>query len=407
MKLIKYILIVFTCFAFLSCNKDLLDNSSFELSKPILTDSGVVINWAIPKINNFRYYEILRSIDGKSFQTIKTDSTSINSTQYLDIAYPLGGNVTYRIALFANNIYVSNNVNINIPKPIELNFDPSNAYIMPELGKMLFFKGGWNDAYAYLFDYKNNSILKQINLPIKTTGYAFGFGKFKDNYEFYFNDGWDFKMQVYDALSFQPSTSVNFSTSYTHVFSVSDRYIFYYDFDHIRIIDREILAISDYWSVNNFFNKLYYINSQNKLIGFTSDQIVLMTLGNTGNVLGESIKKYQNSTAYDYIEGTNYIYGGYYDWKIINIQNWEENVLLDENSKEINFSLFHYSNNIIYAYSNTKKEMYCYSTDNLKLLKVIPTRVDPRILLSDDNYLYLLQSNFSGSTIIDKIKLIK
>jgi hypothetical protein len=371
---------------------------------------GIVIDWESIDISGFRYYEVLRSADGIRFSTINNiDSTNSpafdkTNTSYTDIPYPLENILYYKVAAIGEEIVVSEKTSIQVPNPIELEFDPSAAYIIPGRNEILFFISNWDDTYFYLFDYKNNMVLKTLHLNIETTGYAQGFGKFNGNYEFYFNDGWDYQMDIYDALNFNYKSSFNFSASYTHLSSDYSNYIYYHYFDNIYIINRTTLTSETYNSNNNYFNELYLMDGLNKLIGFTSDRILLFELGNSGNIISETYKDIDYPLSYDYIKGTKYISGGdYSEPKIINTDTWEEFELKDENNKAIDFSLFHTNNGVLYGYKS--RMIYCYNLDNLALIEAFPTRVEPRIILSDDQDLLLIESTFSGKTIIDKMKL--
>lgn len=411
MRLIKVLLCISLIALFGGCEKEKIKVP--DTPKVYFGNRGIVIEWESSNISGFSYYEVLRSTDGTRFNTINNiDSTNspafeISNTSYTDIPYPFEDILYYKVAVIGEGgkeLEVSEKVSIEVPKPIELEFDPSAAYIMPERNEILFFKSAWDDTYFYLFDYQNSEMLKSLNLNIKTTGYAQGFGKFNGNYEFYFNDGWDFQMDIYDALNFSYKSSFNFSASYTHISSDYSSNIYYHYFDNIYIVNRTTLTSETYHSNNNYFHELYLMEGLNRLIGFTSDRILLFDINNAGNITNETYKDFEYPLKYDYIPGTKYIFGGdYSDSKIINTETWEEQELKDEYNNIMDYSLFHAKNGVLYAYKN--KMMYCYNLNSLELIEVFSTRVEPRIILSDNNDLILIQSSFSGRTIIDKMKL--
>lgn len=413
MRLIKIILYILLIALFGGCEKEGIKLPNTP--KVYFGNRGIVINWEPSDISEFNYYEVLRSTDGIRFYTIN-NIDSINSpafkrstTSYTDIPYPFEDTLYYKVAVMGvggKELDVSEKASIKVPKPIELGFDPSGVYIMPERNEILIFKSAWGDTYFYLFDYKNNKILKSLNLKIISTGYAQGFGKFNGNYEFYFNDGSDFKMDIYDALNLSYKSSFNYFATYTNISSDNSNHIYYNVFNNIEVVNRTTLKSESYYSNNNYFDKLFLMDGQNKLIGFTYDKILIFELSNSGHIANETSKVFNNPSSYIYIKGTKYIFGGDYNKrKLINTDNWKEQELKGPNNNIMNFSLFHVKNGILYAYNN--KMIYCYNLDNLELIEMFPTRVEPRIILSDDNDLLLIQSSFSGRTIIDTMKLTK
>lgn len=411
MRLLKILCITLITLLIVRCEKE--EFKVLEAPQLHFGNRGIVIEWNPTDISGFKYYEVLRSTDGIHFSTVNnissTNSTAFdkNNTSYTDIPYPFEDMLYYKVAVLGENgeeLEVSEKRSITVPKPIELDFDPSAAYMMAECNEILFFKSAWSDTYYYLFDYNSNKIINSLNLSIRSTGYAYGFGKFNGNYECYFNNGWNFQMEIYDALNFYYKSSFNFSTSYTSIESDYSNYIYWHEFDNIYMVNRSTLTVERYHSNNNYFNKLYLMEGQNKLIGITDDKIILFEMSSPGHISKETSKNITNSSGYEYINGTNLIYGSdYSESKIINTDNWEEVELKDENNNAIYFSLFHVKNGVLYGYRN--KTIYCYKLDNLELIEVFPTRVQPRIILSNNQDLFLVQSTFSGKTIIDRMKL--
>jgi hypothetical protein len=411
MHLIKIVLSITLITLFAGCEKE---QSLVHITPEVyFGNRGIVIDWEPSGISGFSYYEVLRSTDGIRFTTvnnidsINSPAFEIDSTSFTDIPYPFEDILYYRVAVMGEDgkeLEVSKKVSIVVPKPIELEFDPTEAYIIPEKNEILFFLSAWDNTYFYLFDYENKEIIKLLKLKIISTGYAQGFGKFNNKYEFYFNDGSDFKMLIYDALTFNYISSFSFSAAYTQICSDFSKYIYYQNFDNIYIVDRTTLESKKYNSNNNYFQEMYYMDGVNRLIGFTNDRILLFDLDNEGNITNETYKDVENPYYYHYITGTKYIYGwDYSESKIVNTDTWEEQELKDEYNNSRDFSLFHAKNGVLYAYKN--RRIYCYRLDNLELTEVFPTRVEPRIILSDDKDLILIQSSFSGRTIIDKMKL--
>jgi hypothetical protein len=394
-KRFQFLIILLVFFA--ACKKESV--KIINLSDPYMDGRGIVLNWEYMEIPGFKYYQILRSTNGKDFYFIDNPGTpdsgllNINKTTYTDILYPVADNVYYKVAAFGDEIVASNMVGFVVPKPLTLHFQPEATYIIPEKGQILFFNSNEIDSYFYLFDYINNTLLDSIKLSFEYS-YAIGFGDFPENHEFYFYNFslGNIKMAIYNIEPFNKMAEFDFLAGQTDVITNKTNSIYYAYFDNIFCINRE-----------TYINRLYYSDIQNKLIGIASD-LVSYDLDTTGIIIGETAKYLNLPYGSVYIEGTSFIYGSNYLGNIlINIENGlEYNISeLCEGLEEV--SCFYSKNNVLYLYGELN--IFCYSLPDLNLIEKIPTRIDPDMILSDDYNLFLFEFVNGSETVIDNIKL--
>lgn len=414
MSLIKNFVWVVMLALLISCEKE--EDHAGVLNAPnvYLGNRGVVVEWQPADIANFKYYEVLRSTNGTDFDVIPSFSTYdstlslINHTTFTDIAYPLVGKVYYKIAAYGDERIESPQAGLTVPKPIKLDFFPLEAHMMADKERILLFNNEFGGPKLSLLDYKNGTILKQYTLPSEHTGFSYGFGKFQSNYEFYFYGNSEPKMEVYDALTFDYKTSFTYDQPWSVVTSDFSKFIYYTNNKNIITVDRTTLASKTYTSSMDFiFERIYRMEGANKLFGITYPVgIANIELTDQGTVTGVLHFKMPGVNYIGFIEGTNYIYtNGLDGFNVILTDNWLKSSLLDENGQSLNPSLLHAKNGVLYAYSG--RWIYCYSLDKLKLKEYFPTRVEPNLLLSDDNELILISKTTNGEAIIDKMELSK
>lgn len=395
------------------CEKDEEAVKVIDAPKVYFGNRGIIVEWKPTDVSGFRYYQVLRSTDGKDFTEVyghlndDEGSSDINHTTYTDIVYPFADSVYYKVAAYGNGKIESQKVGLAIPAPMELDYDPSAGYIMPEREEILFFKGYDARGTRFsLYDYRNGIKKKELKLEVEVSGFTQGFGKFKGNYECYFHDSWKTQMDIYDALNFDYKGSFDFEQPYSSVTSDFSNFIYYKEFRDILIVNRNTLNTTRYSNKENvMLASVQYMESQNKLIAVTDPKgISLFELGDSGTIVNEFHKKLNNVDIINYIQGTKYIHTeALNSSKIINTENWEEKSLLDEHGKTLYPGILHAKNGILYAVSGQK--IYCYSLDKLELIEYFPARIEPYMLLSDDKDLILISRTFGHTAIIDKMKL--
>jgi hypothetical protein len=392
---------------FAACKKE--DFKIINLSDPYMGGRGIVLNWEFTEIPGFKYYQILRSTNGKDFYfcgDLRDINHNINHTTYTDILYPAADKIYYKVAAFGDEIIASNMVSIVVPKPVKLHFQPEATYIIPERSQILFFNSNENESYAYLFEYINNTLLDSINLSVPYNIYSLGFGDFPGNHEFYFNSNWngEIKMSIYDIETLNKTEEFDFIDSNTDIITNKNNSIYFYDYNNIYIVNRATLNVVLYNKNGYHFDRFYYMENKNKLIGVGYDLLMTYDLDNSGNIISETAKVMNLPQESEYIEGTDYIYTlNYFGNILINIENSQEYNISDlcEGLEEV--SCFHSKNNVLYLYGD--RNIYCFSLPDLTFIEKIPTRKDPNIILSDDSDLFLFEFENGSETIIDKIKL--
>jgi len=351
----------------------------------------------------------MRATNGQHFSTINnvdsigTDAFNKDVTTYTDSNFPYVDSIYYKVMAFGDEIVSSSTVCIHIKKPILISQYISNAYVLPEEKKILVFAEDWSDSYMYLFDYTTNQLLKKEKINIHSSGSAIFFGKYNGKYEFYFFDSSNSTICIYDALTLVQIASVNFWGSYS-MFSTNNNGTIYSNngYSYTNIIDRKKLTTTSYQG-NNYIDKLYYMNFNNKLLGLYYNKIVLYSLDDNGNITAENSKSLNYSSNPIYIENSNLVYWGDNGFKkIINTDNWQENTLKFSNNVYKEFSVLYSTKNILYACANYENKLYCFSMTDFKLIKTVDIRFTPNKFLSDSNYLF-----FYGNSTVDKIKLVQ
>jgi len=269
------------------------------------------------------------------------------------------------------------------------------------------FGSNGSNSYMYLYDYSTNTLINKIRINVTTTGSVIFFGKYNGKYEFYFFDSWNDKLNIYDGLTLTPIASMAYWSGYP-MFSVNNNGTIYSNngSSYISIISRKDLTTTAYQGIN-YVEQLYYMNANNKLLGLYSNKIVLYTLDDKGNITAENFKSFNYSTYPIFIENSNLVYwGNQGSRKIINTDNWQENVLTVSNNVSKEFTILYSAKNVIYACTSAENKLYCFSMTDFKLIKTINIRFIPTKFLSDSDYLFFYGYT-NGLNIIDKIKLVQ
>ncbi len=87
------LLFIALCFTILISYKKKENEFDFSISNISINDSGVLIEWNKVDVSNFKHYEVLRSIDGKRFETINniyslnSQAYDVDITSYIDLSY--------------------------------------------------------------------------------------------------------------------------------------------------------------------------------------------------------------------------------------------------------------------------------------------------------------------------------
>jgi hypothetical protein len=409
--------LVFSAFFLLiisSCEND-KSNTPFDITEIKFEGYGVKLQWNQIYVDNFKCYQVLRSLDGIQFDTLNNvggSNADMSKTSYTDYVYPLVSKLYYKIIAVGDYHVITPKLGIEIPELKKLDFSPTASFILPEQKKILFFKSNWNDSFIYLYDYENNTLVKQQALRIHSTGMAYGFGKNLQNYEFYFYDGDMFEMQIFNAMDFTKSSFLSFQNTEDDIISDNNGHIFYTSFSNIYNLNRESLTATYYSSsLVSFFKEIHYVEKLNKIIAFDTfdPKIVILTLDETGNVVNETYNQFPDGTGLSYIPGSKYIITkGYdaltyqYESNIIDIENWQSWQLLDENEMPLNISTINARNNVLYVTGLSQNQLFCYSMTDFKLIKKIPLRIAPSdVLFEDDTHLVLISNSYSDRCIID------
>lgn len=400
---------------FVGCEKEEEVVKVLDAPKVYFGNRGIVIEWEPAEMTGFMFYQVSRSTDGIYFNEIfgrRNDdegSSDINQTIYTDFVYPFADSIYYKVAVYGNGWIESPKAGLAMPAPMELDYDPSSGYIMPEREEILFFKGNDDRGTRFtLYDYKNGTKKNELNLEIEVSGFTQGFGKFKGNYECYFRDSEKPHMDIYDAINFDYKGSFDFDQYYSSITSDFSNFIYYHVFRDILIVNRNTLKTSSYRNKENIMlESVQYIEGQNKLISITNPKgISLFELGDSGTIVSEFHKRLNDAIKINYIQGTKYIYTETLNGsKIINTENWEEKNLLNEHGQILYPGILHAKNGVLYVTDG--QWIYCYTLDKLELIEHFHARIGPYMLLSDDKDLILVSRTFGHTAIIDKMKLSK
>jgi len=404
------IFIVFSLFLIVGCKDEIRTVQSLTA---IQNGNEITLKWTPTSISGFKYYRIMCASDGQHFSTINnvdsvgSDAFNKDITTYADSNFPYVDSVYYKIMAFGDEIISSPNVCIHIKKPTMISESITNAYVMPDESKLLVFGSNGSNSYMYLYDYSTNTLINKIRINVTTTGSVIFFGKYNGKYEFYFFDSWNDKLNIYDGLTLTPIASMAYWSGYP-MFSVNNNGTIYSNngSSYISIISRKDLTTTAYQGIN-YVEQLYYMNANNKLLGLYSNKIVLYTLDDKGNITAENFKSFNYSTYPIFIENSNLVYwGNQGSRKIINTDNWQENVLTVSNNVSKEFTILYSAKNVIYACTSAENKLYCFSMTDFKLIKTINIRFIPTKFLSDSDYLFFYGYT-NGLNIIDKIKLVQ
>ena len=402
--------IVFSLLLLVGC-KD--ENQSVQFTSAIQDGNEITIKWSPTSVSGFKYYRIMRASDGQHFSTINdadsvgSDAYDRNKTTYTDSSFPYVDSVYYKIMAFGDEVISSPNILIQIKKPIVISQSIGNSFIMPEENKMLVFGSNGSNSNMYLYIYTTNTLIKNAPITINTSSSTIFFGKYNGSYEYYFFDSWNYKINIYDGLTLTQTATMDFWSSYPLFTTNNNGSLYSTNGSYsINMINRKDLVTKTYQG-SSYIDKLYYMNSNNKLLGLNSNKIVLYTLDNTGNIISDNSKTFNYSTSPVYIENSNLVYwGNNGSRKIINTDTWQENVLTIPTNVNKEFSILYSANNVIYACNYNENKLYCFSMTDFKLIKTINIRFVPTKFMSDTEYLFFNGSS-NGINIIDKIKLVR
>jgi hypothetical protein len=286
---------------------------------------------------------------------------------------------------------------------------------MQDQNKILFFEDSWSNSQLYLYDYINDSILDSLNLDVKSTAYAIGFGKTNGNYEFYFNDGDSPTLQIINANSLDIITSIELVDIDKDIISDNHGYIYAARFGEIYSINRQTQEIKTTQG-SGFYEKTIYNQNSNCIISLNSwgSKVLKLKLDDNGNIIQKSqLEVSNNLNDLYFIDNSNLIYftdyndAGYYDQTLINLDDLSTYQLKNEKGEYITFSIFYSKNNVLYAYKNNQRKIYCYSIDNLEFIKTIPTRIIPSFIFVDQNNNLITVYNdiFTKKCMVDIMKL--
>ena len=407
-KLLYSILLLL--FILTGCKNDNLKVPTLKLTQD---GNSIILNWNSSNNPGFKYYRIMRATDGQHYSTINNvDSLTSNAhnkniTTFTDTSFPFVDSIYYKVMVFGDDIISSQNECIHISKPISVPLPISDAYIMPDINKILVLQSNGSNTSMSLYDYTTNALIKTVSLYIESTGSAIFFGKYNGNYEFYFFDSWNDVLNVYDGLTLTKTGSMTFWDSYPMFVSPGNGFIYSNSTSsYMRIINRKSLSMTTYQG-SNYIDHLYYMSVNNELLGSYYNKIVLYTLDASGNISTEKSQSYNYSSNLIYIENSNLIYWGNYGSRIIiNTETWLEYALNVSNNGYKEFSVLYSKNNVLYACANNESVLYCFSMTDFKLIKTINIRFVPVKFLSDSNYLFFFGPS-NGQYIIDKINLVQ
>jgi hypothetical protein len=414
-SIIIFIFFIITIFS--SCKKENADNT-FKLDDPVLSDSGVVLNWNLPTIENFNYYQVLRSLDGIYFNPIvisDSGSAFLNNyynTSALDLGYFNGYANYYQLLSQGTHTIYSNIVKIQIPSPIVLHFTTLDAFAIPNSKYILIINWGGQNSYTiYLYDYENNNILKSLNLKTYSGSKGYYYGNSGEGYEFYFNDGSRSLLYVYDVNTLDLKDSIIYYGSGQHFAADSKKYLVYWDINRLYSIDRKSKSTNSIIADNYGYSNVFYLPSSDRFVceADNATGYNYYKIDNNNNISFDSFFSYdREGNTYTYLPETNKLYaynsmGGVYNF-VLDLEEQSIGHFLDFDNNQIPvFGCWSGENQIMVA-SPTNK-IYIYSASTLEILKVITVKYYPNVIVASDKYLICLTSTLNGLTLVDKIKI--
>jgi len=392
---------------FTSCKEEI--QRVITLSEPVQNENVILLNWKADIVPGFKYYQVLRAVDGLHYSTINhvdsagSDAYNKDITSFSDMNFPFVDSIYYKIQAIGDDIISSRNVCIHIKKPFMFDQPIRSACIYPDIQKALIFTG-YGDAQMYLYNLSTSLIDNNLKIHVESTGSQIGYGKYNGNYEYYFFDSWNDIITVYNAMTMAKVGSLSMWSDYPSIISDKNGNIFIFSeySSNITIINREQFIKTNFYY--NYFQTLKYNTDKNTISAVCSSKFVEFSLDLHGNMTPLTTKDIPAYGFNLFIENSDLLYrGNSGSRKVINTNTWQEYTLKDENNAYCEFSVLYSKNKIVYASKGTR--IYCYSLNDLKLVRMLDVRFTPTQFLSDDHYLYFYGS-YNTQNLLDKIVLL-
>ena len=315
---VKCIFIFAILLSIYSCKED--EALTLTLHTPQQVDNTIALKWDETNISGFQYYMVMRSSDGKYYQTINDITTTTSDafqrgmTTFNDNSYPLGvDTLYYKVMAIGNETASSKDLCYVIESPIVLlKGSFIDMFYMDESEKIsvLYYDYSSYKSLLNVFDLKTGIFSPEsVNVDLSSSVNWYLWGKYNGKTEFYNYDS-DYSIYVYDASTLQTSSTLQVpGYMWYQPFATNNKGMIYIlDYYSLYSISRASNTYTQYESANySYDDKLYYNSKDNKLYAVDYNQTKIFDLDDEGNVTGEEV--YNMGSIYSkplYVENSSF-----------------------------------------------------------------------------------------------------
>lgn len=407
----KYLLFLTIAILIVACNDNDIKIINVQATE---TEEGITVEWSKPDITGFKFYQIMRSSDGKTYSVINSisdktsDSYKSNVTTFVDYTYPFADSLYYKVIAVGDESVSSENILVKTNKPFIVNNQIYSLSAMPKTDNVAFtyYNNGYKLALGNL---STKKITKEISVNYLSSSDYLTNGKYNNQPEIYYYSYDNYKLYVYDANTL----TVKFNSNYCYLSNANIQvgkngilYMMSRSSGSIYSLNRQ--SVQQTFNTSTTIYDMKYDSVSNTLIALGSTSVLTYNLGTDGTITAAGSVSIPTYSYYSFIQNTNYLYRK--ETLNTTIYDYSTGISTSLNN-DVSFKSIDYKNGYFYCvpYSSSNV-IYCYNASTFALHKKITFRQQVGVVSFDNNYIYFAgyyNSNYSSTYIIDRKELFK
>lgn len=378
------------------------------LAQPEISDTGIVLKWNVPIVNDFQNYLIICS-DDKDFNSLNSQYSlnDLNTSSYTIRNYPFSNTLYIKISVVGENIVTSNvqEVELEIPKiyPVQAN----NALLVPDGKHIILTEYNYPNINLSLVNYESEEI--EANTNVSSNAIAFCTGIYNNEPELYYRD--NYYVYVIDALTLGEKFRISYESDFSNNSSlVTDNKGFLYipNGYYFLVFDRANKTYTRSIQLKDYIGNFYFLKENNQILVISYNVGYFYNINGTGKLIFSRQTPYLENDNYYFIENSSILaaryYNSFYDFSLNS-----EFSLSFNNSNQLSIGD---GEGALFIISQNNEGIIKYNLDTREIEKKFSYYGSAIKLFNDNNYLVVVSSLnqyvsgiYTQNTLIQKINI--